>query len=65
MWIYGLCSTAISVGANSITVCIIDPQTFNIHNVISVAGVAALIAIANYLKQSPLPGGGKTEGGAS
>jgi len=60
MWVYGLCSTGISAAANSITVCIIDPQTFNfqagIHNVISVAGVAALIAIANYLKQSPLPG---------
>jgi hypothetical protein len=58
-WIYGLCSTGISAAANSITVCIIDPTTFNfqtgIHNVISVAGVAALIAIANFLKQSPLP----------
>jgi len=58
-WLFGLCSTGISAAANSITVCIIDPSTFNfekgIHNVISVAGVAALIAIANFLKQSPLP----------
>jgi hypothetical protein len=60
-WIFGLCSTGISAAANSITVCVIDPTTFNfstgIHNVLSVAGVAALIAIANFLKQSPLPGG--------
>jgi uncharacterized membrane-anchored protein len=59
-WLYGLFSTGISAAANSITACVIDPVTFNfetgIHNVITMAGVAALIAIAHFLSRSPLPG---------
>lgn len=60
-WLYGLTSTAISAAASSITVIAIDPLTFNfdegLHSVLMVALVSAIIAVANYLKQSPLPGG--------
>lgn len=65
IWLYGLISAAIGAAANTITVMIVAPETFNIneglHKVITVAEVAALVAVANYLKQSPLPGCGKDE----
>jgi hypothetical protein len=59
-WLYGMVSAAISAGANSITVMIVAPETFNINEglpkVGMVAAVAAFTGVANYLKQSPLPG---------
>lgn len=60
-WIYGLVSTAISAAANTVVVMIVAPETFNIHEglskVFAVAGISSLVAVANYLKQSPLPSG--------
>lgn len=62
-WAYGLFSAMIGAAANTVTVMIVAPETFNLTDglgkVLSVAGVSALVAAANYLKQSPLPGGGK------
>ena len=59
-WFKGLIAAAIGGAANSITVMIVDPQTFNIQtglkSVGAVALIAAIVAVATYLKQSPLPG---------
>lgn len=58
-WIRGLVSAAIGAAANTVTVMIVAPETFNINEglgkVGTVAGVSALVAVCNYLKQSPLP----------
>ena len=58
-WFKGLISAMISSAAGVITVMIVKPETFNIdtglHNVLTVAGVTAIVGAANYLKQSPLP----------
>lgn len=59
-WIRGLASAMIGAAANSVTVVIVAPETFNLSEGLpklgSVALVSALVAVANYLKQSPLPG---------
>lgn len=59
-WIQGLACAAISAAAGSISVIAIDPMEFNfsegLGNLGKVAMVSAIIAIANFLKQSPLPG---------
>lgn len=61
-WAYGLASAMIGAAANTVTVMIVAPETFNLQEgfgkVLSVAAVSAVVAAANYLKQSPLPGGG-------
>jgi hypothetical protein len=61
-WIYGIISAAIGAAANTVTVMIVAPETFNINEglkkVALVAGISALVAVANYLKKSPLPGCG-------
>jgi hypothetical protein len=58
-WIVGIFSTAISAAANTVVVMIVAPETFNVNEglskVFTVAGVSALVAVANYLRQSPLP----------
>lgn len=58
-WAKGLVSAAIGAAANTVTVMIVAPETFNLEEglskVMSVAAIAALVAVANYLKQSPLP----------
>jgi len=60
IWIYGMISAAIGAAANTVTVMIVAPETFNINEglnkVLAVAGIAALVAVCSYLKQSPLPG---------
>jgi hypothetical protein len=62
VWFYGLLSAAIGAAANTVTVMIVAPETFNIHEgldkVFTVAGVSAVVAAAAYLKTSPLPGCG-------
>ena len=62
-WAYGLLSAMIGAAANTVTVMIVAPETFNLSEglskVVSVAGVSAIVAAANYLKQSPLPCGDK------
>lgn len=62
-WVYGLISAGIGAAANTVTVMIVAPETFNIHEglnkVFMVAGISALVAVCNYLKKSPLPGTGE------
>lgn len=59
-WIQGLVATAISAAAGSVGAVIVAPETFNLNEGLSKLGqmalVFAIIAVANYLKQSPLPG---------
>ena len=58
-WIHGLVAAVVSGAANSITVAVVDPETFNIETgldkMLTVAAVAAIMGAAAYLKQSPLP----------
>ena len=58
-WLKGLLSAAIGAAANSVTLMIADPATFNLGEGLSkvgtVAAVSAIVAAALYLKQSPLP----------
>ena len=58
-WLKGLLSAAIGAAANSITVVIVDPTNFNLTTGIgklgTVALVSAIVAMAMYLKSSPLP----------
>ena len=62
-WLKGFASAVIGAAANSVTVVIVDPMTFNLQEGIGkvgmVAAVSAFIAAAMYLKSSPLPGGGE------
>lgn len=59
VWVKGLVSAAVSSAAGSVTVVVVDPVTFNLQDGLAklgtVAAISALIAVANYLKQSPLP----------
>lgn len=61
-WLKGIVSAAIGAAANAITVMIVDPTNFNLQQnagkVGMVALVAAIVAVAMYLKASPLPNGG-------
>ncbi len=63
IWLKGLLSAIIGAAANSIVLMIADPLTFNLTTglgkVGTVALVSAIVAAALYLKQSPLPNGGK------
>jgi Na+/H+ antiporter NhaD/arsenite permease-like protein len=51
IWLYGLISAAISAAANTITVMIVAPETFNVNEglskVLTVAGVSALVGAAD------------------
>lgn len=59
VWIKGLVSAGISAAAGAVVVMIADPQTFNaqdgLKKVAIVAGLSALVGVANFLKTSPLP----------
>jgi len=59
-WFKGLVAAGIGAASNSVTVMIVSPSTFNLHaglgKLVEVAAVSALVAIAAYLKQAPLPG---------
>jgi len=58
-WVKGLISAAIGGAANTIVAAGIAPETFNLGEglpkLLAMAGAGALLAVANYLKQSPLP----------
>lgn len=58
-WIKGLASAAIGAAAGAVPVVIVAPETFNLDTGLPklglVCGVSALLAVANYLKASPLP----------
>lgn len=64
IWLKGLISAAIGGAANAGLVAIIAPEQFNFQEGLSRLGTmaigGAIIAILSYLKQSPLPNGGKT-----
>ena len=62
VWISGLISAAIGGGSTAITTMIVAPDQFHLgpdglQKVLTVAGVSALVSVANFLKQSPLPSG--------
>jgi len=58
-WLKGLLSAIIGGAANSITVMVVEPTSFNLQEglskLLSVAAVSAIVSAAMYLKQSPLP----------
>ena len=58
-WLHSAAAAAISGGANGITVMIVDPVQFNLGSGIAKLGqvmiVGALVGLALFLKQSPLP----------
>lgn len=58
-WLKGLISAIIGGAANSITVMVVEPTSFNLQEGLlklgAVALVSAIVAGAMYLKQSPLP----------
>jgi len=60
-WLKGLLAAVIGAVANSATLTIVDPQTFNITDgqalkrLGAVAATSGLLSLAMYLKQSPLP----------
>ncbi|MGD0907683.1 MAG: hypothetical protein ABSA96_08885 [Candidatus Acidiferrales bacterium] len=68
-WLKGIAAAGIAGGANGVITGFaavgIDPQHFNLqaglHSTLAIAGVSALmsaiIGVAAYLKQSPLPSG--------
>ena len=59
-WLKGLISAVIGAAANSVTVIVASPETFNLQEglpkLVTVAAVSGLVAGAMYLKQSPIPG---------
>ena len=59
IWLRGLISAGIGGASTAITTMIVAPDTFNLETgkqkLIAVAGVSAIVAVANFLKQSPLP----------
>lgn len=61
IWLRGLVAAAVSAGANAITVMIVEPYHFNLHDglgkVGKVALVSAIVGAALYLKQHPVPDG--------
>lgn len=59
-WLHSLIAAAISAAATGVTVTIVAPESFNfsgpgLAKLGTLCGVNALIAVANFLKQSPLP----------
>ncbi len=53
-WLYGLASAAIAGGVTVLGSSLVAPEVA-LTSALKIAGVAALIGAANYLKQSPLP----------
>jgi hypothetical protein len=58
-WLKGLISAGIGAAANTVTVMIVDPLEFNFTTGLTKLGtvclVSAIVAMAMYLKSSPLP----------
>ena len=59
-WLYGLVSAAIGAAASGVTAGIVAPESFNfsgpgLAKLGALCGVNALVAVAMYLKSSPLP----------
>lgn len=60
VWLKGLAAAAIGGAANGVTAIIVAPESFNLQagwkNLASMCAVSAVVSIALYLKQSPVPG---------
>jgi hypothetical protein len=58
-WVHGVVSALVGGAANAITVMVIDPVKFNLHdgwkNVLSAAAVSGVVAVAFYLRKFPTP----------
>jgi hypothetical protein len=61
-WLKGIVAAFIGGSANVVTVIVIDPIAFNLgeqwKKTLIAAFVGGILAVAGYLKQSPLSGGG-------
>lgn len=61
VWVKGLAAAVIGGAANAVTLFIVDPSAFTFADggkkLLSFVAVNAVVALALYLKQSPLPGG--------
>ena len=58
-WVHGLLGAAIGGGANSIAVCAVKPEDFNLGDGLGALGkvfvISSIISAALYLKASPVP----------
>ncbi|HEC61065.1 MAG TPA: hypothetical protein ENI27_02295 [bacterium] len=58
-WLKGLISAIIGGAANSVTVMVVEPASFNLQDGLgklgTVALVSSIVAAALYLKKSPIP----------
>ena len=58
-WVMGIAGGAINSAATSVTAMVVAPDKFNIHQGLGELGkmalVSAIIGIALYLKQHPVP----------
>lgn len=58
-WVSGLVAAAVTGVSNAVMLVLVDNDSFNfqdgIGNLLTVCGVQTLIAVAAYLKQSPIP----------
>lgn len=59
-WFHSILAAAISAAASGVTLVIVDPASFNfssdgLKHLGAVCAVQAIIAVAAFLKQSPLP----------
>lgn len=59
VWLRGIVATAINGFASGLILLIADPVAFNFDagfkKMLATSGIFALIGLANYLKQHPLP----------
>ncbi len=60
-WLHSLVAAAVSAAASGVSLVIVAPGDFNftkagLFKLATVCGVNALISVAAFLKQSPLPG---------
>lgn len=57
-WFKGLVAAVIGGSANSVVAMVVDPVAFNLHDLPKLGKLAigaAVISLAFYLKQSPVP----------
>lgn len=59
-WLHGLIAAAVSSFSNGVALVVVAPDSFNftkagLIKLLQVSAVSSIIAIAAYLKQSPLP----------
>jgi hypothetical protein len=58
IWLHGLVAAAIQSAATSVTLLVVDPTAFHDWEKLgSLCAVNAVLGVALYLKQSPIPKG--------